>query len=325
MIGAAMVPDDTIRVYTDGACRGNPGRGGWGVVIEHGRDRTEANGADADTTNNRMELTAAIEALERIAPGPHVRITTDSSYVRNGITQWVEAWRSNGWKTSRGTAVKNRDLWQRLAEACAQRSVSWQWVKGHSGHPGNSRADKLARDGLLGRIIGHAGEPQAPPSTTPAPADGSTLVRVYLARQWCARRGRGGARHGHGAWAAVIEDGTHTASITGVVDDTTKQRLELNAAVEGLRQIAPAREVEVHTCSRYLEDGITLWIDTWIRQNWYRGAGGRIKNHDLWSALAAERERVNVHWQWHQAEAAGPGCGRAAAIAHRSLGEARAG
>ena len=110
-----------------------------------------------------------------------------------------------------------------------------------------------------------------------------------------------------------------------MVDDTTKQRLELNAAVEGLRQIAPARDVEVHTCSRYLEDGITLWIDTWIRQNWYRGAGGRIKNHDLWSALAAERERVNVHWQWHQAEAAGPGCGRAAAIAHRSLGEARAG
>ena len=324
MISTAMAHDEHIRVYTDGACRGNPGRGGWGVVIEHGRDRTEANGANADTTNNRMELTAAIEALERITPGAPVRVTTDSAYVRNGITQWVDAWRHNGWKTSRGTAVKNRDLWQRLAEACAQRAVTWQWVKGHSGHPGNSRADKLARDGLLGRIIGHSGEPQAPRSDTPAPHDGTTLVRVYIARRWTARRGRGGARHGRGAWAAIIEDGTGSATIDGVDDDTTKQRLELKAAVEALRRIDAGRNVEVHTCSRYLEDGITLWLESWIRQDWYRGAGGRIKNHDLWSALATERDRLSVHWQWHQAEAAGPGCGRAAEIAHRALGDTSA-
>ena len=212
-----------------------------------------------------------------------------------------------------------------VAEACAQRAVTWQWVKGHSGHPGNSRADKLARDGLLGRIIGHSGEPQAPRSDTPAPHDGTTLVRVYIARRWTARRGRVGARHGRGAWAAIIEDGTGSATIDGVDDDTTKQRLELNAAVEALRRIDAARNVEVHTCSRYLEDGITLWLESWIRQDWYRGAGGRIKNHDLWSALATERDRLSVHWQWHQAEAAGPGCGRAAEIAHRALGDTSAG
>ena len=319
-----MALDHTIRVYTDGACRGNPGRGGWGVVIEHGRDRTEANGAHPHTTNNRMELTAAIEALERIAPAYNrveVQITTDSSYVRNGITEWMATWKTNGWRTSRGAAVKNRDLWQRLASACTRCTVTWQWVKGHSGHPGNSRADKLARDGLLGVVIGHAGEPQAPPSAPSAPHDGTELVRVYLSREWTPRRGPGGSRHGRGAWAAVIEDGTTTASITGVDEDSTKQRLELSAAVEALARVGTGRNVEVNTCSHYLENGVTHWLDTWARQDWYRGAGGRIKNHNLWAKLAAERARLQVHWQWHRSEAAGPGCGRAAAIAHRALNE----
>ena len=316
MIATADAP---IRIYTDGACRGNPGDGGWGVVIEHGNDRTEANGAAPDTTNNRMELTAAIEALERMHPGARVRLTTDSAYVRKGITVWVRTWKQNAWRTSRGTAVKNRDLWQRLDAAASRCTVQWQWVKGHSGHPGNTRADKLARDGLLGRIIGRSGEPdtEAPPAVgRPPPPD---AIRVYLACEWTARRGRGGARHGRGAWAAIVDDNGAETTLGALDDDTTKQRLELTSTVHALAHIEPGRSVEIHTFSHYLEDGITQWLHIWKSQNWHRGAGGRIKNHDLWSALATETERLDVHWRWHRAEGTGAGCGRAAVLAHATL------
>lgn len=145
-----MAGDETkaVVVYTDGACLGNPGPGGWGAVLRYGGHEKELYGGQpAPTTNNRMELTAPIQALESLTRPSLVHIHTDSSYVRNGITQWLNRWKANGWLTSARQPVKNADLWQRLEAAIGDHQVEWFWVKGHAGDPGNERADRLAGRG----------------------------------------------------------------------------------------------------------------------------------------------------------------------------------
>ena len=139
--------------YTDGACSGNPGPGGWGVLLRatEGDDivkEKELQGGEADTTNNRMELLAAINALESLARPSTITVVTDSAYVKNGVTGWIFGWKRNGWKTAAKKPVKNVELWQRLDEAQARHRVTWEWVKGHAGHPENERADELARAGM---------------------------------------------------------------------------------------------------------------------------------------------------------------------------------
>jgi len=137
-----------VDIYTDGACSGNPGPGGWGaLLLWDGRER-EIKGAAPATTNNRMELTAAIEALDALKRPMTVRLHTDSTYVRDGITKWLKNWKANGWKTASRKPVKNVDLWRRLEAAAARHDVEWFWVRGHAGHPENERADELARDGM---------------------------------------------------------------------------------------------------------------------------------------------------------------------------------
>ncbi len=143
-----MTGKNTAEVYTDGACSGNPGPGGWGAVLGWQGKTREISGGEAATTNNRMELMAAIAALESLTRPVTVRIHTDSTYVKDGITQWIHRWKRNGWKTANKKPVKNEDLWRRLEEALARHDVSWHWVKGHAGHPGNERADALARDAV---------------------------------------------------------------------------------------------------------------------------------------------------------------------------------
>lgn len=138
----------SVEIHTDGACRGNPGPGGWGAVLAHGERVRELCGGEADTTNNRMELMAAIQALEALREGCAVVLHTDSTYVRNGITEWMANWRRRGWKTAAGKPVKNRELWQRLDEAAKRHEIDWRWVRGHAGDPGNERADTLANRGL---------------------------------------------------------------------------------------------------------------------------------------------------------------------------------
>ncbi|APZ42223.1 ribonuclease HI [Acidihalobacter ferrooxydans] len=144
-----------VEIFTDGACRGNPGPGGWGALLQYQGARRELSGAEADTTNNRMELLAAISALEALKRPCHVVLTTDSTYVRDGITRWLPGWKRKNWRTSSGSAVKNQDLWQRLDAASARHEVRWEWVKGHAGHPGNEAADQLATR-AIDRLLGGA-------------------------------------------------------------------------------------------------------------------------------------------------------------------------
>ena len=138
-----------IVIYTDGACSGNPGPGGWGALLSWNGHEKELFGGEWDTTNNRMELMAAIKALESLKRTGPIALYTDSTYVRDGITKWIHGWKRNGWRTAAKKPVKNEDLWKRLEAALVGHDVEWHWVKGHAGHPGNERADQLARDGVL--------------------------------------------------------------------------------------------------------------------------------------------------------------------------------
>ncbi|KAB2916039.1 MAG: ribonuclease HI [Hyphomicrobiaceae bacterium] len=137
-----------VVIYTDGACSGNPGPGGWGAILVLGTHRKEMSGGEAETTNNRMELMAAITALEALKRPSRVDLHTDSEYVKNGISQWIHGWKANGWKTAAKKPVKNAELWQRLDAARHRHQVEWHWVRGHAGHTENERADELAREGM---------------------------------------------------------------------------------------------------------------------------------------------------------------------------------
>ncbi len=139
-----------VEIFTDGACSGNPGPGGWGAILRWNGTEKELSGGAAETTNNRMEMMAAIEALESLKRPVKARLHTDSQYLKGGITQWIDNWKRNGWKTAAKKPVKNVDLWRRLEQAAAAHDVEWHWVRGHVGHPENERADELARNAIPG-------------------------------------------------------------------------------------------------------------------------------------------------------------------------------
>ncbi len=142
-----------VVIYTDGACSGNPGPGGYGVILVSGHHRKEIKGGEPNTTNNRMELMAAIAALEALKRPCDIELHTDSQYLRLGITEWLRGWKRNGWRTAAKKPVKNDDLWRRLDEAAQRHHIDWRWVKGHSGHDANERADELAREGLREALL----------------------------------------------------------------------------------------------------------------------------------------------------------------------------
>ena len=139
---------EIVEIYTDGACSGNPGPGGWGALLLYGEHEKEITGGEFETTNNRMELMAAIEALNVLKRPCQIHLYTDSTYVKNGITEWIEGWKAKGWKTAAKKPVKNADLWQALDAAAARHAIDWRWVKGHAGNPENERADALANQGM---------------------------------------------------------------------------------------------------------------------------------------------------------------------------------
>jgi ribonuclease HI len=144
-----------VVIHTDGACSGNPGPGGWGAILEAGEHRKELKGGEPMTTNNRMELSAAIEALEALKAPSDVDLYTDSNYLRGGITSWIKGWKKNGWRTADRKPVKNAELWERLEKAADRHTVHWHWVKGHHGHDENERADELAREGMAAFLPEH--------------------------------------------------------------------------------------------------------------------------------------------------------------------------
>ena len=274
-------------VYTDGGAEPNPGIGGWGAVIVDpatGGHR-DLSGGDAVTTNNRMELTAALRALEALGAGAEIDLFTDSSYLRLGITRWLRGWKAGGWRTRGGEPVKNDDLWRELERAEARHHVRWHWVKGHSGQELNERAHTLASAEIarLRGTVRRAGGPSdaedrdmgpgmGSEGAAPAPADAFVLLKLSCVG-------------GRGAWAARVRSRVADEVIAGEATGITANRLELEAAAALLSVLPDHATVDWRGGSDYLRDGASKWLDGWRRRGYRTSSGDPVKNADVWRRL----------------------------------------
>lgn len=265
----------TITIYTDGGCRPNPGPGGWGAVILYpGKKPVELQGGEPATTNNRMELRAAIEALASLEEPHEVELITDSEYLRQGITKWMPGWRKKGWTTSNKSEVKNQDLWQELLGELGRHRVSWQWVKGHAGDRWNERADRLAAAAIP--------SPELPLGDT-------TAVHLFTAAAYSGKLRTGG-------WAAVLCFRDSDKLLEGQEPGTTANRMHLQAAVAGLEALKRRVRVHIYTVSGYLKDGASSWLRAWKARGWRTKEGDPVKNRDLWMSLDRLCAQHEVHW-----------------------------
>jgi ribonuclease HI len=293
-----MAPaEPSVTIYTDGGADPNPGPGGWGAVMLHPSSgkKQELRGGEPHTTNNRMELTAAIRALEALRQPCRVELHTDSQYLRRGVTEWLPGWIERGFRRKQGE-LRNEDLWRRLAEAAARHRVQWRWVRGHAGDPHNERADQLASEAIreqraaLAAAAGSSGAVAAGDAARPPDFD------VFL-RVSATPRGSG--------WAALIRPAGATPTGAGerVLSGglppgaaVTSNGLELAAAAAALEELPPGAAAAVHTASDYLRHGASRWLPGWRRRGWKTQEGTAVLNRDLWERLAAAMATRQVTW-----------------------------
>jgi len=271
-----------VTIYTDGGADPNPGPGGWAAILleEAGGREKELSGGEVFTTNNRMELTAAIRALEALKVRCRVRLMTDSQYLRRGVTEWLPGWAARGFKRKDG-ALQNEDLWRRLAELTAAQEVTWQWVRGHSGDRHNERADRLAT-AARARLLGPA--PKAKPASEPGdPQEAEVFLRVSCAG-------------GRGGWAALVRRGGEERTLAGGESPTTSNQLDLLGAAAALESLPAGTAVAVHTGSDYLRNGATGWLAGWKRRGWKTQEGAPVQNRELWQRLERAMEIRRVRW-----------------------------
>jgi ribonuclease HI len=278
----------SVVIYTDGGAEPNPGRGGWGAVIletPSGEPR-ELSGGDSHTTNNRMELTAAIRALQTLEAGAAVDLYTDSSYLRLGITRWLPRWKADGWRVRGGEPVKNDDLWRELEAAAAPHRVRWHWVKGHSGQEHNERAHTLAA-AEIARGRASSGSAVAKRSAGVGAEGEGDSVELALLECDASVLLKLSCVGGRGAWAARVRHGVDDIVLRGQASAVTSNRLELLAAAQVLSALPERATVEWRGGSDYLRDGASKWLDGWRRRGWRTSAGEPVKNADLWHRLVA--------------------------------------
>lgn len=278
-----------VTIYTDGGADPNPGPGGWGAVLVSGMQMKEISGADPATTNNRMELTAAISALGLLRKRCRIHLHTDSQYLRRGITEWVEGWRAHGWRKRNGAPVENVDLWQALLRESARHDVDWHWVRGHRGDPLNERADALATEARQALARGdHPGRPAV--VQTAEEAESLPAVSVYA-------RGCALGVPGPAGYAATVapEDGEPRV-VSGGWESATSNAMELWAAIAGLRTLRERSSVAVYTTSSYVLEGATRWLAAWERRGWRTKDGRPVKNREIWEELARVMGDHDVHW-----------------------------
>lgn len=266
---------EDVTIYSDGGADPNPGIGGWAAILRSGDHERVLTGSEPKTTNNRMELMAAISALRALKRPCRVSFHTDSQYVRRGITEGVSKWSAAGWITKSGRPVPNADLWRELQALAARHDITWHWVRGHSGEAGNEAVDRLAREARL--------------AITPRVDLKTGVPRLYL-RASC--RGNPGP----GAWAVALQDGDDWETASGGEPSTTNNRMELMAAIEGLLLLSPGSAAQVFTTSDYLYQGATQWLVGWKRGNWIKKDGQPVANGDLWRLLDDLSGRYRVEW-----------------------------
>ena len=264
-----------VIIYTDGGCNPNPGPGGWGaVLLLEGQPNRELSGGAPQTTNNRMELQAAIAALQSL-PEPHrVDLYTDSQYLRRGVTQWLPNWQANHWRLSGRGQVKNRDLWEPLARELERHQVSWHWTRGHAGNQWNERADELASKAI---------------PTHALPLDDEHHVHIFLGAAYLGREKRGG-------WAALLRYGEHTKSLSGSEAKTSANRMHIRAAIQGLQALKRPAPIHIYTTSDYLKNGATAWCANWAAGGWVTRDGKPVSHRDLWEHLMELTRRLHLSW-----------------------------
>lgn len=266
---------EEVIIYSDGGADPNPGIGGWAAVLRAGDHEKVLTGSNPETTNNRMELQAAISALRALLRPCRIEFHTDSQYVRRGITVGVKKWEAAGWKTKAGHPVPNADLWQELQQLASRHEITWHWVQGHSGDPLNEKVDSLARDARL--------------AVTPQIDLDANVPRLYL-RASCK------GNPGPGAWGVALEIDGNWEYRTGMVRSTTNNRMELTAAIEGLSLLSPGSRVQLFTTSDYLYQGMTRWVPGWGAQGWKKKDGQPVANADLWQVLVDITSRYEPEW-----------------------------
>ena len=262
-----------LEIYTDGSCSPNPGPGGWGAVIlpVKGKKR-ELSGKVAETTNNRMELQASLEALKSLSRPSAVELYTDSKYVQKGITSWIENWRKRNWLTAANEAVKNRDLWEALDTEMKKHQVQWFWVKGHADDPHNERADELAVAARGRKALPLADE---------------TAVHIFLGITWKQKAKVG-------SWAAVFRYQKHFKVTGGLVENSSANRIHIQSACNALCSLKRRLPVHLYTSSGYLKDGASNWVKGWARNGWKTRDGRIVSNKEAWQELTDVLQNFSV-------------------------------
>jgi ribonuclease HI len=286
------LPD--VDIYTDGGCDPNPGPGGWGAILLYGPHIKEISGAEPATTNNRMELTAAIEALRSLKRPCRVNLYTDSQYLRRGITEWLSGWRAHGWRKADGKPVENVDLWQELAQQAERHRLEWHWIKGHRGQPLNERADRLASEARA-RMLAPGQDQAADNASDGQDADAwQQMPKVDIFASGCSL-----GQPGPGGYAAVLLYAPEeTQVVSGSWPLATSNAMELWAIVAGLRTLQRPFHVTVYTGSRYVLEGARKWLAAWERRRWQTRDGQPIKNQELWMELSHLMGDHDISWRF---------------------------
>jgi ribonuclease HI len=268
-------------MYTDGACSPNPGKGGWGVVVigPQGMVHKEMSGCDQDTTNNRMELTAALRGLQGLKEPHRVTLITDSSYVKNGITSWIHGWRRRSWLTADRQPVKNRDLWELLDREINRHQVTWQWVRGHALDQWNERADTLAVAARKEIAVDNSDGPVAGPD--------ENRIAIFSGITYAPSRRQG-------AWAVILSYQRYIKVMGGAAGGGSANQFHLTAAIAGLSALKKELPVILYTTSGYLRDGLEGWLIGWQKRGWTTREGKPVSNRKLWQQLAALAGRYRV-------------------------------
>ena len=266
---------DEVVIYSDGGADPNPGIGGWAAILRAGDRERVLTGHEPKTTNNRMELQAAISALRALRRPCRIQFHTDSQYLRRGITEGVAKWSAAGWVNKQGHAIPNADLWRELQALVPQHDITWHWVRGHSGDPANEAVDRLAREARL--------------AITPKVDLSADVPRLYL-RSSCH------GNPGPGVWGVALESGGEWETASGGEPKTTNNRMELRAAIEGLLLLSPGSAAQLFTTSDYVFQGATQWLHGWKRGGWQKKDGQPVANSDLWRLLDDLAGRYRVKW-----------------------------
>lgn len=312
--------DEPIRVeiYTDGGCDPNPGPGGWGaVLVSNGRTK-EISGANAHTTNNRMELTAAIQALALLKRHCQIALYTDSTYLRNGITRWIPRWQAHDWLKSDGSAVENKDLWGELLNAQEPHDVEWHWIKGHRGHRWNERADQLATEARKQLLQASGTGRTFQPAARPGPS-GATLAHYDVYARGCALDNPGPAGYG-----AIVAGPQGESVRSGGWPVATNNVMDLWAIIAALQSLPGPAHVTVHTPSKYVIDGATRWLPAWERSGWRTQSGQPVKNPELWQELSQVMGDHDIEWHHLTSATSDPRADRALALARAEAEKQRA-